>query len=249
MTQIGIGIAGVAAPLLVAWFTGWRSPFFVCAALGFGWIPIWVLIRRRVQPYQEVLPQKQIGGFGILRDRRLIALAAANVLWMVGYTFWTNWTTLYLVQTFQLTTSQANGYAWVPPVASTLGGFAGGWLSRRAMARGVPAVKARVFATFVSVLVPFCNGPLWALLPVSLSYFAIVAGSVNIYTIPLDLWGGEFAGTAIAALGFAYGLMQTAISPLIGFLVDHFGFAPVCWLVAVPPLMAWLLLRKTLSVR
>ena len=120
----------------------------------------------------------------ILRDRRLIALALANVLWMVGYTFWTNWTTLYLVQTFHLTTAQANGYAWVPPVASTLGGFAGGWLSRRAIARGVPAVDARVFATFVSaigcfvsVLAPFCPTPLWALLPVSLSYFAIVAGS------------------------------------------------------------------------
>jgi len=89
---------------------------------------------------------------------------------------------------------------------------------------------------------------MWALLPVSLSYFAIVAGSVNIYTIPLDIWGGEHAGTAIAALGFAYGLMQTVISPLIGYLVDHFGFAPVCWLVALPPLAGWLLLRTT-SVR
>ena len=58
MTQIGIGIAGVAAPLLVAAFTGWRSPFFVCAALGFGWIPLWMLVRRRVQPYREVAPQE-----------------------------------------------------------------------------------------------------------------------------------------------------------------------------------------------
>lgn len=254
MTQIGIGIAGVAAPLLVAWFTGWRSPFFVCAALGFGWIPIWMLVRRSVRPYREVLPQKESGGFALLRDNRLIALAGANVLWMVGYTFWSNWTTLYLVQTFQLTTAQANGYAWVPPVASTLGGFAGGWLSRRAIARGKAAVDARVSAIFlsaigclVSVLAPFCPTPLWALLPISLSYFAIVAGSVNIYTIPLDIWGGEFAGTAIAALGFAYGLMQTVISPLIGYLVDHFGFAPVCWLVALPPFAGWLLLRGTAS--
>jgi MFS transporter, ACS family, hexuronate transporter len=255
MTQIGIGIAGVAAPLLVAWFTGWRSPFFVCAALGFGWIPIWMLVRHGVQPYREVLPQKTGSAFGILRDRRLIALSGANVLWMVGYTFWTNWTTLYLVQTFKLTTAQANGYAWVPPVASTLGGFAGGWLSRRAISRGTPAIGARVFVTLVaaigclvSVLVPFCPTPLLALLPVSLSYFAIVAGSVNIYTIPLDIWGGEYAGTAIAALGFAYGLMQTVISPLIGFLVDHFGFAPVCWLVALPPFAGWRLLRLTTSV-
>jgi hypothetical protein len=41
--------------------------------------------------------------------------------------------------------------------------------------------------------------------------------------------------------------MQTVISPLIGFLVDHFGFAPVCWLVAAPPFAGWVLLRMTIS--
>src|SRR5579863_7398748 len=252
MTQIGIGFAGIAAPLLVASFTGWRSPFFVCAALGFGWIPLWMLVRRIVHPWREVAPQRQPGGLQILRDPRLVALAISNVLWMAGYTFWTNWTTLYLVHTYKLTTAQANGYAWVPPVASTLGGFTGGWLSRRLIARGSGTIEARVFAIFlsaigclVSALAPLCPTPLWALLPVSLSYFAIVAGSVNIYTIPLDIWGGERAGTAIAALGFAYGLMQTAISPLIGFLVDHFGFAPVCVLVALPPFAGWLLVPRT----
>jgi MFS transporter, ACS family, hexuronate transporter len=254
MTQVGIGLAGVVAPLLVAAFVGWRSPFFVCAALGLGWIPLWMLVRRKVRPYQQVAPQKQGGGLEILRDRRLIILALANVLWMVGYTFWTNWTTLYLTQTFKLTVVQAAPYAWVPPVASTLGGFAGGWLSRRSIANGVPVIRARVFATFVSAIgclvvlfAPFCPTPLWALLPISLSYFAILAGSVNIYTLPVDIWGGERAGTAIAGLGFAYGLMQTAVSPLIGYLVDHFGFAPVCWLVALPPFVAWLLLRTTVE--
>jgi hypothetical protein len=66
---------------------------------------------------------------------------------------------------------------------------------------------------------------------------------VNIYTIPVDIWGGERAGTAIAALVCAYGLLQTVISPLIGTLVDHFGYTPVFWLVALPPMGGWLLLR------
>ena len=254
MTQIGIGIAGVAAPLLVAYFTGWRSPFFVCAVLGFLWIPVWMIVRRMVQPWQEVAPQREQGGLAILKDPRLLALAGANVVWMLGYTFWTNWTTLYLVKSYQLTAAQANRYAWVPPVASTLGGFAGGWLSRRSMNGGTPAVSARVNATFLSaflclvtIAAPFCPTPLLALLPISLSYFAIVAGSVNIYAIPLDIWGGEHAGTAIAALGFAYGLMQFAVSPLIGYLVDQFGFTPVCWLVALPPFAGWLLLKKIVA--
>ncbi len=254
MTQIGIGLAGVGAPLLVAMFTGWRSPFFVAAALGMAWIPVWVWVRRTVRPWQVVPPRRQPGGFELLLDRRLIVLSLANVLWMVGYTFWSNWTTIYLVQTYSLTTAQASGYAWVPPVASTLGGFAGGWLSRRLIDRGMKPVDARVygmlisaFGCFVTVLAPFAPTPLLALLPISLSYFAIVAGSCNVYAIPLDIWGGERAGLALASLGFAYGLLQTVVSPLIGWLVDNFGFTPVCWLVAVPPILAWLLLKRTLT--
>lgn len=256
MTQIGIGIAGVAAPLLVASFTGWRSPFFVCAALGLVWIPVWVWVRRTVRPWRAIAPQKRTGGFTLLLDRRLIILSLANVLWMVGYTFWSNWTTIYLVQTFSLTTVQASAYAWVPPVASTLGGFAGGWVSRRAIDGGMDPLSARIYGAllsaigcFVTVLAPFAPTPLIAILPISLSYFAIVAGSCNIYALPLDIWGGERAGLAIASLGFAYGLLQTVVSPLIGWMVDHFGFSPVCWLVAVPPILAWALLRWTLDPR
>jgi ACS family hexuronate transporter-like MFS transporter len=81
------------------------------------------------------------------------------------------------------------------------------------------------------------------MLAISASYFWVTAGSVNVYTIPVDIWGGEHAGTAISALVFAYGLLQTVISPLIGSLVDHFGFTPVCWMVALPPIGGWLLIR------
>jgi len=253
MTQVGLSIGGVGAPLLVAHFTGWRSPFFVCAVLGLAWIPLWMLVRRHVEPY-EVVPPRTTGGFELLADPRLIALAAANILWMVGYTLWSNWTTLYLVQTFRLSTIQANSYAWFPPVASTLGAFAGGWISRRAIARGSEAVRARVLAAFVSaigcmvtLLAPLCPSPFWATLVVAASYFWTTAGSVNLYTIPVDIWGGERAGSAISALVFAYGLLQTVISPVIGNLVDHFGFTPVCWLVALPPFAGWLLLRRSLS--
>jgi ACS family hexuronate transporter-like MFS transporter len=254
MTQVGLSIGGVAAPLLVARFMGWRSPFFICSALGLAWIPVWMLVRRNVAPWREVLPQSAPGAWRLLRDRRLIALAAANVLWMGIYTLWSNWTTLYLTQTFRMTTVQAAGFAWFPPIASTLGGFAGGWTSHRLIARGASNVQARVFAILVSalgclvtLLTPLSPSPLWATMAIAGSYFWATAGSVNLYTIPIDIWGGERAGTAISALVFAYGLLQTGISPVIGGLVDHFGFTPVCWLVALPPFAGWVLLRKTLQ--
>jgi ACS family hexuronate transporter-like MFS transporter len=133
-----------------------------------------------------------------------------------------------------------------------LGGFAGGWVSSRAIRRGMAPAQARIYAALlaacgclITVLAPLSPTPLLALIPISLSYFAITAGSCNIYAIPLDLWGGERAGIAIAGLSGAYGLLQTVISPVIGWLVDHFGFAPVCWMVAAGPILAYLLLRQS----
>jgi len=253
VTQVGLTIGSVGAALLVGAMAGWRSPFFVCAALGFAWIPVWIAVRRKVRPYEEVPPRRGPGAFlRLAKDRRLAALVAANILWMGIYSLWSNWTTVYLVHNFGLTTAAASRYAWAPSVASMLGAFAGGWISRRAIDNGMLPVQARVMAALVSaigclvtVFVPFSPTPLWAMLGISASYFWVTAGSTNIYTIPLDIWGGQNAGTAISALVFAYGLLQTVISPVIGSLVDHVGFTPVCWLFALPPFAAWLLLRSS----
>ncbi len=251
VTQVGLSIGGIVAPLLVAWLVGWRSPFFVCAAAGLFWIPLWLLVRRSVRPWETVAPVRVKGAaVRLLRDSRLLRLAAANVLWMGIYTLWSNWTTIFLVKQYGLTTAGAARFAWLPPLASTIGGFAGGWISRQAIAAGAPNVSARVRGTLISavgclltLLVPLCPTPLWAACAISASYFWATAGSVNLYTIPLDIWGGEHAGVAISALVFAYGLLQTAISPVIGTLVDRVGFTPVCWLVGLPPLAGWLLLK------
>lgn len=251
MTQVGLSIAGVAAPLLVASMSNWRQSFVVCAALGVLWIPVWLVVRHIVPPYERVRPQRSgAGSRQLLRDVRLQKLMLANVLWMGIYSLWSNWTTAYLTHTFGLTVKSVAAFAWFPPVASTLGAFAGGWISRRAIVGGMPHARARIFGAFVSAIgclvtlaVPQCPTPVTAMLAISASYFWATAGSVNLYTIPVDIWGGEHAGTAIAALVFAYGLLQTGISPLIGTIVDHFGYAPACWLVAAPPLGGWWILR------
>ena len=150
VTQVGLSIAGIGAPLLVGTMAGWRSPFFVCAALGFAWIPVWIAVRRHVRPYEEAPPLREPGAWRwVLNDPRLLALVGANILWMGIYTLWSNWTTIYLVGTFGLTTEAASWYAWVPPVASMLGAFAGGWISRRAINAGMPPVRARVMAALI----------------------------------------------------------------------------------------------------
>jgi ACS family hexuronate transporter-like MFS transporter len=250
LTQVGIAVGASGAAVLVGWFAEWRSPFFVCALLGLGWIPLWLLVRRAVQPYQAVAPQVSGFRWELWADPRLIRLAVANVLWMVGYVLWSGWTTVYLTRMFPMSAARANrNFAWIPPLVSVMGAFAGGWLSRRAVKRGMGVVEARRSALLVSSIgcmvvaaAPYCATPLLATLVIGASWFWTLAGSVNLYTIPVDIWGGERAGTAIAALVFSYGLLQTAVSPGIGWMVGRYGFEPVCWLAAAPPILGWWIL-------
>ncbi len=180
----------------------------------------------------------------------MLILAGVNILCMSTYVLWSNFTTLLLTHNFHETTRSAAAYAWFPPLAASLGGFAGGWLSLRLIRGGMEPVAARTRVVLFSALgclvtlaVPFAPSSLVAAALIGAScYFATVAGSVNVYTIPLDLFGASSAAAVTSVLVSAYGLLQIVLSPLIGKLVDLYGFAPVCVLVAFPPLLGYLLL-------
>ena len=246
--QVGITLGLMLAPVVGVALSlryGWRFPFFVTGVLGLAWIPLWWLVSRRVQPFQEVL--QQVSG---PLDRRLLVLVLANGLWMTTYSLWTNWTSLYLQRVHHLTLAETAKYAWLPPLASNLGGFLGGWLALRWIGKGAAPVSARMRVILLStlgglftLLVPFAPTPALAAGAISLSYFWTLAGSVNLYTIPVDLYGAARAGKAISALVFGYGISQAASSWLIGTLVITAGYGPVCWMIALPPLFAWALLR------
>jgi MFS family permease len=90
--------------------------------------------------------------------------------------------------------------------------------------------------------VPFVPGAALATALISVSFFMAVAMSVNIYAMPIDLFGARRAAFAVSVLTASYGLMQTLVSPPIGRLIDRFGFG--VWLSAfgVLPLVSLVLL-------
>jgi predicted MFS family arabinose efflux permease len=125
MNQAGVSLGMVLAPPLATWIAiqaGWRAAFVATGVLGLLWIPIWNWAARRGDPAPVVAAETADIG-RLLRDRRLWAFVLANALSMIGYSLWTNWTTLYLVDVHRLTVAQAAWYAWIPPLAATLGGF------------------------------------------------------------------------------------------------------------------------------
>jgi ACS family hexuronate transporter-like MFS transporter len=233
---------------------GWRQAFVVTGALGLAWIPLWNWAARRATP-----PAPAAAGVKarppVLRDPRLWAFVAANALSMIGYSLWTNWTTLYLVEVHGLTLVQAAWYAWIPPLAALLGGFAGGWLSLRFIERGLPPIAARfrvcLMASVValaSAAIPTAPTPAWASAGISLSIFAVAAFSVNMYTLPLDAFGGARAAFAVSLLVASYGAVQALISPAFGKVIDLYGYAPLAIATSLAPLAACAVLWGTRSV-
>lgn len=253
--QIGLTAGAIAAPLLaetIARIYGWRMAFVLLGAFGFLWIPLWLLVARKVP--QQVEKKAAAPAHAMLMDPRYLALLASNVLLMSVYSLWVNWTTVFLVRVHHMPQHEANvQLAWIPPIFATAGGLFGGWLTLR-WARGqhdVTPARLRVILLgslllLFGALVPFMPTPTLATAFICLSFFACVASSVNIYALPLDLFGAGHAALAVSGLTSVYGLLQGVFSSGVGRIVDRYGFTPVCVGVALLPMTSWLVLHLSL---
>ena len=252
VNQTGVSLGLVLAPPVATWIAlrqGWRAAFVVTGILGLLWLPLWSRAARLAPA--APMPKQPIGhDLGILRSGRLWAFVLANALSMIGYSFWTNFTVSYLVDVHRLSLAGAAKFAWIPFAFAAIGGFAGGWLSLAWIARGLAAVAARTrvcglaaVLSLATATIPWMSTPLLSAAGISVAMGAVAAFSVNMYTLPLDTFGGARAAFAVAILVAAYGAVQAVISPAFGALIDHYGFAPVCRIAAVAPLAAFGVLK------
>ncbi len=245
--SLGLMIAPPAATWIAATF-GWRAAFLATGVLGLLWIVLW----RAADPAIALQPQAS-AGYGTMSARRMWGLLTANALSMVLYSLWTNWTTLFLTGPARLSLGEAAWYAWIPPLLAALGGLAGGWLSYKWIRGGMETIAARTrvcfFASLAGLLtaaVPWLAGSaVWATAGISLSIFSVAAFSVNLYSMPLDHFGGAAAAFSVSLLVSSYGAMQAIVSPLFGWAIDTYGYAPVCAIAALTPLAAYGVLRWT----
>jgi ACS family hexuronate transporter-like MFS transporter len=252
VNQMGVSLGLVLAPPVATWIAlrhGWRAAFLATGTLGLLWIPLWSSVSGLV-PAAPAAQESLAHDFGILRNARLWAFVLANALSMIGYSFWTNFTVSYLVDVHRLSLADAAKFAWIPFVFAALGGFVGGWLSLQWMARGVAAAAARTRVCLVASVVslataaiPWMPTPVVSAAGISLAMAAVAAFSVNMYTLPLDTFGGARAAFAVSILVAAYGAVQAVISPAFGAIIDHYGFAPVCRIAAISPLAAYGVLK------
>jgi ACS family hexuronate transporter-like MFS transporter len=257
LNQAGVSLGLILAPPIATWLTvqyNWRVAFMAAGALGLLWIPLWRAVGgwkgSPPKPSGDLSPDSN--GAVLLRDHRLWAFALANALSMIPYSLWTNWTTLHLVDVNKLSFVRAAWYAWLPPLFGALGGLAGGALSFRAMNAGMDAITARTRVCLlaaavglVTALIPWAPSAPLAAAGISISFFAVAAFSVNMYSMPLDAFPADRAAFAVSLLVSAYGAMQALTSPMVGAIIDRWGYAPVCAVAAVAPLAAVGILKGT----
>jgi MFS family permease len=253
VNQIGISVGGALAVywgIAAAAAHGWRWPFMMAGWCGFAWIPLWWFASRAIPAQFDPTERNSRPSFTIFRERKLLILVLGNLLWMGSYSLWSSWTTLYLTHVQTISLEESRHYAWIPPLVSNLGGFFGGWLSLRWAKEMPDPINARLRAIWLSALcslvtlaLPFAVNARWATALISASFFFALAGSVNIYALPIDIYGAKRSGMALAALTCSYGLLQTVISPIIGFLSDHKLYTEVIWLVTLPLLLSALALQ------
>ena len=257
LNQAAVFLGAILAPPIATWLAvryQWRAAFVVTGVAGLLWIPLWNSMARSTPPARPSTIEPLSRSLSILLDPRMWGFILANALSMVTYSLWSNWTTLYLVEVNRLTFIQAAYFAWLPPLAAMLGGFAGGWLSFRWAKRGMETVAARArvclicaLAGLVALAIPLAPNAAWASAGISLSILAVSAFSVNLYTMPLDVYDGARAAFAISLLVSAYGAMQAVASPALGAIIDRFGYVPVCAIASVTSLAAYGVLRATES--
>jgi len=255
LNQAGVSLGLILAPPVATWLAiqyDWRVAFMATGAIGLLWIPVWRVVGGGSS---ERTVSASFPG-ALLRDRRLWGFALANALSMIPYSLWTNWTTLHLVDVNRLSFVRAAWFAWLPPALGALGGLAGGAMSFRAMNTGVDAIAARTrvclmaaVACLVTALIPWAPSAAWAVVGISVSFFAVAAFSVNMYSMPLDAFPADRSAFAVSLLVSAYGAMQAVASPIVGGIIDRYGYTPVCVAASLMPLAAVAILKGMESRR
>jgi len=162
--------------------------------------------------------------------------------------FIADWFVIYLVAR-GIEVEKSFLFYWVPFLAADLGNFFGGGASSWLIRRGWPVVRARqAFVVFgglgMSLLACtiFTANP-WTLAALfGFSTFAYAAFCTMIIVLPSDLFPSGSVATVSGMSGTGAGLGTIVSTFTIGYVSDHYSFAPILIGASIIPLVAMVLM-------
>ncbi len=255
--------AALAAPVAsyIALAYGWQYAFVVTGALGLVWVVLWWAFYRLPQDHprlseaerelilsdagEKEAPVAQVPLRVLLKMRETWGCVLVRFLTDPVTYFLTFWMPKYLQQERGFSLAEVGKYAWIPYVALALGGISGGAIARLLVSRGWSVNRARKTTMLViSCLIPVCyllvtrvESPALAVALMAALMFGHNAwGNIAIAT---EVFPKRVVGT-VTGLGGTIGGVAGIISQLgIGWVVQHFSFAPVFTACGVVYLIAF----------
>ncbi len=248
----GTAIGSAISIPVVSWIAlrwGWQSAFVVTGALGFVWLAAWVPLYRAPQDHPRLGDEERALIFSEAHAEpagtkipfiRLLALretwgcVAARVLTDPVSYFLFFWTPKYFQQARGFDLKQIGSSVWIPFVALTIGGLAGGAIPRLLVGCGWTVNRARktVMAAISLALMPlFCFAVTRVTSPAAA--LAVMAGIMFCHacwlniTLPAEVFPKQVVGTVSGVAG-AIGALAGAVTQLhIASVVERLSFAPI----------------------
>jgi len=248
----GYIVGAMLAPPLVAWVAlryGWHWAFVGTAALGVCFIVLWLRYYHSPESEVRLLPAERAyifaerGGavsgqpvsfFDALRDPLCLAVAAARLCTDSLSYFIVFWLPLYLHSARGFSLAMIGLWAWIPFLASDIGGPGGGALSDWLVRRGWrPAAARRRLMLVAACLMPAAVVAVHAKsAALALGLIAVLLGAQscwnsNILALTSEVFPRQSVATYAAATGMAGAIGGVITTLLAGQLIHNFGYVPV----------------------
>ncbi len=261
--------AVIAAPL-VAWITlahGWRAAFVATGALGFVWLPAWLILYRLPEKHPWITPQElnyireenlrqdqavkqQIRWIELFRYRQTWGLLVAKFISDPVWWFYLFWLPKYLAEQRGFTIAEIGMLAWLPYLFADLGSVAGGFLSGYLIKRHWPVMKARAavmlpFALVMplSLVIAYTPSSALALVIICLVVCCHMGWKTNLMTLTNDVYPTRIVGSVAGIIAFGSGLGGTLFTNLTGRVVEHFSYNAIFVIMGFLHPVAYILFR------
>jgi MFS transporter, ACS family, hexuronate transporter len=189
--------------------------------------------------------------FSFLRYPQTWGLILARVISDPVWWFYLFWLPKYLTEARGLTNQQMGWVLWIPYLLSDVGSILGGWYSGRLIVRGQPVLAARkAVMLWSALLMPIGVLLVWrpplplTILLISLSLFAHSSWKTNLVTMTVDLFPRHVIGTVHGIVAMGGGIGGAIITPLAGYIIAWYSYAPLLVLMGVLHPLAYLCVRR-----
>ncbi len=245
-------IIGAPLVLLIVSLAGWRWAFVAFGALGILLAVFWQLLYKKpAVPLESTQTVVKVKWSELLKQKQTIGIMIGKFLTDPVWWFYLYWMPTYLNTQRGFNLKDIAIAIPVIYILATLMGFAGGWLPRYLMQKGMTVEKARKTTMLISAsLLPItafaviANSPWVAILLVSLACGAHNSWSANIFTMCSDCFSTSSVGSVTGLAGFAGGFGGILLSALIpGFVVQYFGYVPVFILMGILHPLAYVFIK------